>query len=248
MPRRAPDQIRPLVIRPHAMVHPEGSALVALGDTQVLCSASLDDRVPPWMQGRGRGWVTAEYDMLPRATHSRSARDAVRGKVSGRTQEIGRLIARSLRSAVNLNALGERSITVDCDVLQADGGTRTAAITGGFVALALAIGELVRRGQVPATALSGSVSAISVGVVDGALQLDLDYGLDSRAEVDMNIVMNGHGNFIEVQGTGENAAFSRAQLMAMCDLAAAVQPDIRRQQEAAIAAPYHPHGLLAPGG
>lgn len=242
MPRRTPNQLRPVVIKPHFIIHPEGSALVAFGDTQVICTASIDERVPPWLAGKGRGWVTAEYDMLPRATHSRSQRDAQKGKINGRTQEISRLIGRSLRSVVDLTALPERTITVDCDVIQADGGTRTAAITGGYVALALAIKHLIARDQAKPHALKDRVAAISVGIIEGQAQLDLDYSMDSRAHVDMNVVMNGKGEFIEVQGTGENASFSRPQLDGMLDLALSALPVLQAAQDQAIATPYSDTG------
>lgn len=238
MPRRASNALRPLIIKPHFLVHPEGSALVAFGDTQVICTASVDERVPPWLAGRGRGWVTAEYDMLPRATHSRNQRDSQKGKINGRTQEISRLIGRSLRSVVDLTALPERTITVDCDVIQADGGTRTAAITGGYVALALAVKHLVAKGMAKPHAMTGRVAAISVGIIEGAPQLDLDYSMDSRAQVDMNVVMNGIGSFIEVQGTGENASFTRAELDTLLDLALGALPQLQAAQDAAIATPY----------
>ena len=230
--------MRPLLLRPHCLIHPEGSVWVAYGDTQVLCTASVEERVPPWLTHKGRGWVTAEYDMLPRATHSRHGRDSHRGKINGRTQEIGRLIGRALRSVVDLSQLGERTIVIDCDVLQADGGTRTAAITGGYVALALAIAHLGERRGVPATALRQAVAAISVGMVDGAPHLDLDYALDSRADVDMNVVMTADGQLVELQGTAEGAPFARLQLNAMLDLAFAALPQLLAAQAAAIASPY----------
>ena len=238
MPRRASDSLRPVRIRPHYLLHPEGSALVAFGDTHVICTATVDDRVPPWLINKGRGWVTAEYDMLPRSTNTRNQRDSHKGKINGRTQEISRLIGRSLRSVVDMAALGERTITVDCDVLQADGGTRTAAITGGYVALALAIKHLQSKGVVKANALKGAVAAISVGVIEGKPTLDLDYGMDSRAQVDMNVVMTGTGDFIEVQGTGESASFSRQELNALLDLALGALPQLTAAQTEAINTPY----------
>jgi ribonuclease PH len=200
--------------------HAEGSVLVQFGDTQVLCTASIEETVPPFLRGKGQGWVTAEYGMLPRSTHTRSAREAARGKQTGRTQEIQRLIGRSLRAAVDLKALGERTITVDCDVLQADGGTRTASITGGFVALAEACELLVKRRLIASSPLHGQVAAISVGIVSGAPVLDLDYAEDSQAETDMNVVMNNGGAFIEIQGTAEGHAFRRHELDALLNLAA----------------------------
>ncbi len=190
------------------------------GDTRVLCTASVDEGVPPFLRGKGQGWVTAEYGMLPRATHTRSAREAARGKQSGRTQEIQRLIGRSLRAAVDMAGLGERTVTIDCDVLQADGGTRTAAITGAFVALVDACDSLRARGLLSASPLHGQVAAVSVGIVRGVPMLDLDYREDSEAETDMNVVMNNGGAFIEVQGTAEGHAFRRHELDALLNLAA----------------------------
>ena len=238
MSRRPADALRDLVLRPHCMIHPEGAVLIACGATQVLCTASVEERVPPWLNGKGRGWVTAEYDMLPRATNTRNGRDSHRGKVKGRTQEIGRLIGRALRAVVDTQLLGERTITVDCDVLQADGGTRTAAITGGCVALALAIAELSKRRGVHPGALKQQVAAISVGMVDGSPHLDLDYALDVRADVDMNVVMTADGNLVEVQGTAEGAPFSRSQLDAMLDLAFSALPTLVAAQQVAVATPY----------
>lgn len=205
--------------RRHAR-HAEGSVLIEFGDTQVLCTASVEDTVPPFLRGKAQGWITAEYGMLPRATHTRTAREAARGRQSGRTQEIQRLIGRSLRAVADLKALGERTITIDCDVLQADGGTRTASITGGYVALAEACERLVRRGLITASPLHGQVAAVSVGIVGGAAVLDLDYAEDSQAETDMNVVMNNGGAFVEVQGTAEGHAFRRHELDALLDLAA----------------------------
>jgi ribonuclease PH len=201
-------------------VHAEGSVLVEFGDTRVLCTASVDEGVPPFLRGKGQGWVTAEYGMLPRATHTRSPREAARGKQSGRTQEIQRLIGRSLRAAVDMAALGERTVTIDCDVLQADGGTRTAAITGAYLALADACESLRARGLLSAIPLHGQVAAVSVGIVRGVPVLDLDYREDSEAETDMNVVMNNGGAFIEVQGTAEGHAFRRHELDALLNLAA----------------------------
>ena len=200
--------------------HAEGAVLAEFGDTQVLCTASVEDTVPAFLRGKGQGWVTAEYGMLPRSTHSRSAREAARGRQSGRTLEIQRLIGRSLRAVTDLRALGERTVTVDCDVLQADGGTRTASITGGYVALAQACRLLLRRRAIATNPLHGQVAAISVGIVAGDAVLDLDYREDSQAEVDMNVVMNDGGAFIELQGTAEGHAFRRHELDAMLALAA----------------------------
>jgi ribonuclease PH len=214
---RRPDQLRSLEIIPHYQKHAEGSALIKLGDTWVLCAASVENGVPGWMAGKGKGWLTAEYAMLPRSTHTRSKRDP-----GGRGKEIQRLIGRSLRAAVDLKQLGERTIAVDCDVLSADGGTRVASITGAWVALALAIGKLVRDGQLPDTrALLPPVAAVSVGIVGGEVVLDLPYQEDSRADVDMNVVGSEDGSLIEVQGTAEHGTFDRKQLDAMLDLASA---------------------------
>jgi ribonuclease PH len=214
---RAPEQIRPLSIIPHASPYAEGSALISTGKTQVLCVASVEEQVPGWLRGKGRGWVTGEYAMLPRATHTRTRRE--RDGASGRTQEIQRLIGRSLRACVDLGALGERLITVDCDVLVADGGTRTAAITGGYVALALAIGKLRAEGKLAGDPLRGALAAVSVGIVGGVALLDLDYSEDSSAEVDLNVVQTAEGAFVEVQGTAEGKPFTRAQLDALLGLA-----------------------------
>ena len=217
---RAADQMRPVTFTHRFAKHAEGAVLVAFGDTQVLCTASVEESVPAFLRGKGQGWITAEYGMLPRATHTRSPREAARGKQSGRTLEIQRLIGRSLRAAVDLKALGERTITIDCDVLQADGGTRTAAIAGGYVALAQACRRLERRRLISRSPLHGQVAAVSVGIVGGVTVLDLEYSEDSQAEVDMNVVMNDGGAFIEVQGTAEGHAFRRHELDAMLALAA----------------------------
>jgi ribonuclease PH len=204
--------------RRHAR-HAEGAVLVEFGDTQVLCTASVEEGVPAFLRGKNQGWITAEYGMLPRATHTRTAREAARGKQSGRTQEIQRLIGRSLRAIANLRALGERTVTLDCDVLQADGGTRTASITGAYVALAQACEHLVQRRIIDASPLHGQVAAVSVGIVDGVPVLDLDYAEDSQAETDMNVVMNNGSGFVEIQGTAEGHAFRRHELDALLDLA-----------------------------
>ena len=217
---RDADQMRPVTFTRRFAKHAEGAVLVEFGDTQVLCTASVEESVPAFLRGKAQGWVTAEYGMLPRSTHTRSAREAARGKQSGRTLEIQRLIGRSLRAVVDLKALGERTVTVDCDVLQADGGTRTASIAGGFVALAQACRGLERRRLIARTPLHGQVAAVSVGIVGGLPVLDLDYAEDSQAEVDMNVVMNDGGAFIEVQGTAEGHAFRRHELDAMLALAA----------------------------
>ena len=211
---RRPDELRPIEIIPRYLKDPEGSALIRAGNTWVLCTASVEERVPPWMRDAGTGWVTAEYAMLPRSTPTRSSRTP-----NGRAKEIERLIGRALRASIDMAKLGQRTITIDCDVLQADGGTRTAAITGGFVALALACRRLVENRRI-ADPIREAVAAVSVGVVDGQPRLDLPYEEDVKADVDMNVVMTAAGRFVEVQGTGEHNTFDRAQLDAMCDLAA----------------------------
>jgi len=218
---RAADQLRPVKFTRRFTKHAEGSVLVEFGDTHVLCTASIEDGVPGFLRGKGQGWITAEYGMLPRATHTRTAREAARGKQSGRTQEIQRLIGRSLRAVIDLKALGERTVTLDCDVLQADGGTRTASITGGFVALADACEKLVARKAIAASPIHGQIAAISVGICNGVPVIDLDYAEDSQAETDMNVVMNNGGAFVEIQGTAEGHAFRRHELDAMLNLAAA---------------------------
>jgi ribonuclease PH len=233
---RAPDQLRPVTITRHWLDHAEGSVLVEFGRTRVLCAASVTDGVPRWRKGSGLGWVTAEYAMLPRATHTRSDRESVRGRIGGRTHEISRLIGRSLRAAIDLGALGENSIAIDCDVLQADGGTRTAAITGAYVALADAVAWLGARGKLAKpTAIANSVSAVSVGVVDGEPRLDLAYEEDVRAGSDMNVVCTGEGGFVEVQGTAESAVFDRATLDALLDLAVAGCAELTLRQQEALA-------------
>jgi ribonuclease PH len=217
--KRASDQLRPITITPNYLQHAEGSVLIEAGRTRVICTASVEERVPPFLRSTGKGWVTAEYGMLPRATSTRTQREASAGKVGGRTQEIQRLIGRSLRAVTKLNALGERSIYIDCDVIQADGGTRTASITGAFVALALALETMKQRDMIRTLPLTDYVAATSVGIVDGELLLDLAYEDDSRAEVDMNIVKTGDGRFIEVQGTAEAIPFGREALNRLLDLA-----------------------------
>jgi ribonuclease PH len=216
---RAANALRQVAIQRGYTVHAEGSVLIAFGDTRVLCTASVEERVPPHKRGSGEGWVTAEYGMLPRATHTRGDREAARGKQSGRTQEIQRLIGRSLRSVFDLKALGERSIHLDCDVLQADGGTRTAAITGAFVAAHDAVSWLLRQGRITASPIRDAVAAVSVGLLQGAPLLDLEYTEDSTCDTDMNVVMTGSGGFVEVQGTAEGAPFSRAEMDALLALA-----------------------------
>ena len=217
---RAPDELRAVRITRNFTRHAEGSVLVEFGDTRVLCTASVEESVPPFLRNTGKGWVTAEYGMLPRATHTRSRREAAQGKQGGRTLEIQRLIGRALRAVVDLKALGERTITIDCDVLQADGGTRTASITGGYVALVDAVNTLVRKGALRDSPIHGQVAAISVGIWSGMPVIDLDYAEDSDAETDMNIVMNHGGGFIEVQGTAEGHAFRRSELDELLNLAA----------------------------
>ena len=216
---RPADQLRPTRLTPHYLPHAEGSVLIEAGLTRVVCTASVEDKVPGFLRGTGKGWVTAEYGMLPRATTTRTVREASRGKVGGRTQEIQRLIGRSLRAVTQLDGLGERTIWIDCDVIQADGGTRTAAISGAFVALVFALQHLKERGALKRIPVVDHVAAISVGIVDGTPLLDLAYDEDSKAEVDMNVVMTGDGRFVEVQGTAEGAPFSRASHDALLALA-----------------------------
>lgn len=217
---RAVDELRPVRITRGFTRHAEGSVLVEFGDTRVLCTATVEDGVPPFLRNTGRGWITAEYGMLPRATHTRSPREAARGKQGGRTLEIQRLIGRALRSVLDLKALGERTITLDCDVLQADGGTRTASITGGYVALVDAVNSLVKRNAIKNNPIHGQVAAVSVGIWSGAPVLDLDYAEDSDAETDMNVVMNNGGAYVEIQGTAEGHAFRRHELDELLNLAA----------------------------
>jgi ribonuclease PH len=231
---RAPDELRTVQFIPNYTKYAAGSVLAEFGGTRVLCTASVENRVPPWMRGNGRGWVTGEYGMLPGSTHTRSAREATRGKQSGRTQEIQRLIGRSLRAATDLEALGERTVTLDCDVLQADGGTRTAAISGAYVALVLAVHDLSARKEIKKNPVHGHIAAVSVGIYQGTPVLDLDYDEDSAAETDMNVVMNDAGRFIEVQGTAEGHAFSREEFDAMIELAGKGIAEIIGQQNAVI--------------
>ena len=231
---RAADQLRPVTIERHYTRHAEGSVLVSFGDTKVLCTASIEERVPPWLRGKGEGWVTAEYGMLPRATTDRNQREAARGGQGGRTMEIQRLIGRSLRACVDRAALGERVITLDCDVIQADGGTRTAAITGAYVALVDAVSTLTRRNAIKRNPILGAIAAVSVGVYNGVPVLDLDYAEDSNCDTDMNVVMNDGGGFIEVQGTAEGHAFRRDEMNLMLDLAAKGIQDLVIAQRAAL--------------
>lgn len=233
---RAPDALRELTIEPGFMRSATGSALISAGGTRVICTASVDESVPRWMAGRGSGWVTAEYGMLPASTGDRKQRDVSRGRPDGRTVEIQRLIGRALRGVVDFKALGERTVWIDCDVLEADGGTRCASITGGFVALELALRRVMAEGKLDAIPLNGSVAAVSCGVVGGAALLDLDYPEDSQADVDMNVVMTGEGGLVEVQATGERTPLSRASLDELLGLAAAGIERLRAAQQEAVAA------------
>jgi len=231
---RADDELRPITITRNWLDHAAGSVLVEFGGTRVLCAASASEGVPRWRKGSGLGWVTAEYAMLPAATNTRSDRESVKGRIGGRTHEISRLIGRSLRAVIDYQALGENTIVLDCDVLQADGGTRTAAITGAYVALADAVAHLRSSGALTGEPLTGSVAAVSVGIIDGAPRLDLPYVEDVRAETDMNVVMTGDGKFVEVQGTAEGAAFDRAELDALLALAEKGCADLTRLQQEAL--------------
>jgi len=232
--RRKPDELRPVTIDRHYTRHAEGSVLVAFGDTRVICTASVEEGVPGFLRGRSQGWVTAEYGMLPRATHTRADREAARGKQSGRTQEIQRLIGRSLRAVTDLGKLGERTVKLDCDVIQADGGTRTASVTGAFVALHDAVATLLERGVLAASPIRDFVAAASVGIFEGVPVLDLDYAEDSGCETDMNVVMTGSGGFVEVQGTAEGAPFSAAQMDALLALAMQGIAELIARQKAAL--------------
>jgi ribonuclease PH len=233
--QRAANQLRPVKITRNYTMHAEGSVLIEFGNTKVLCTASVEERVPPHKKGSGEGWVTAEYGMLPRATHTRSAREAAKGKQTGRTQEIQRLIGRSLRAVFDLKKLGERTISLDCDVIQADGGTRTASITGAFVAAQDAVNKLMAEGKLTESPIMGPVAAISVGIVQGTPLLDLEYTEDSACDTDMNVVMTGEGHYIEVQGTAEGAAFSRKEMDALLALAEAGIADLVKLQQAVLA-------------
>jgi ribonuclease PH len=231
---RRPEQLREVLIQRNFTRHAEGSVLVAFGDTRVICTASVEEGVPGFLRGRGRGWVTAEYGMLPRATHTRTDREAARGKQSGRTQEIQRLIGRSLRVVTDLEGLGERTVKLDCDVIQADGGTRTAGITGAFVALHDAVGTLLERGVLSASPIRDFVAAVSVGLVEGVPVLDLDYAEDSGCDTDMNVVMTGSGGFVEIQGTAEGEPFSTEQMGALVALAKQGIAELIAKQKAAL--------------
>lgn len=232
---RRPDQLRPVRITPNVLDYAEGSCIVEFGKTRVLCAASVEDRQPPFLRNTGSGWVTGEYAMLPRATHTRSQREVERGRPGGRTQEIQRLIGRALRGVVNLELLGPRTITVDCDVLQADGGTRTASITGGYVALSQAVAQLVARNAVSPAVILSPVAAVSVGIVKGVALLDLCYEEDSTAEVDFNVVMTGEDAFVEVQGTAEHRPFTRAGMDSLVDLGRAGILELFERQRQALA-------------
>jgi ribonuclease PH len=231
---RAVDQLRPVTITRNWLDHAQGSCLIEFGRTKVLCAASATEGVPRWRKGSGLGWVTAEYAMLPQATHDRSARESVKGRIGGRTHEISRLVGRSLRAAIDYTALGENTITIDCDVLQADGGTRTAAITGAYVALADAVAHLRENGLLTGEPLVESVAAVSVGIIDGTAMLDLPYVEDVRAETDMNVVMTGSGSFVEIQGTAEGAPFDRAELDTLLGLAEKGCADLTALQQQAL--------------
>jgi ribonuclease PH len=232
---RRPDELRDVVITRRFTRHAEGSVLIEFGDTRVICTASVEDKVPGFLRGRNQGWLTAEYGMLPRSTHTRTDREAARGKQSGRTQEIQRLIGRALRAVVDLSSLGERTIQIDCDVIQADGGTRTASITGAFVAVHDAVSHLLETGALPTSPIRDAVAAISVGIHAGVPLLDLDYLEDSGCETDMNVVMTASGGIVEVQGTAEGTPFSRAELDAMIDLAAQGIAELVAAQKRALA-------------
>lgn len=228
---RAPQALRPITIERNYTKHAEGSVMVRFGDTHVLCTCSVEEKVPGFLKGKEQGWLTAEYGMLPRSTHSRMDREAARGKQSGRTQEIQRLIGRALRAAVDLNKLGERTLKIDCDVIQADGGTRTASITGAMVAVADAVGKLLASGALNESPIKQFVAAVSVGVVNGQVVCDLNYDEDSNCDTDLNVVMTEHGGFVEVQGTAEGEAFARKELAAMLDCATAGIAELSRLQK-----------------
>jgi len=232
--KRAPDQLREVRIQRRFTRHAEGSVLIEFGDTRVICTASVEEKVPAFLRDRGQGWVTAEYGMLPRSTHTRTDREAARGRQSGRTQEIQRLIGRSLRAVIDLEALGERTVQIDCDVIQADGGTRTASITGAFVALHDALAQLERRGLIAQSPVRDFVAAVSVGVYEGVPILDLDYDEDSGCDTDMNVVMTGSGGFVEIQGTAEGEPFSQAQMDALVVLAQRGIRELIAKQKAAL--------------
>jgi ribonuclease PH len=233
---RKPTQLRPLTIRPTYLKTADGSVLIEMGDTKVICTAKLEERAPQFLRNSGKGWITAEYGMLPASSQTRIGRESARGRVGGRTHEIQRLIGRSLRAIADLRSLGERTIWIDCDVIQADGGTRTAAITGAYVALVEAVRGWVRRGVIAADPIKDAVAAVSIGIIDGKIHLDLCYEEDSRADVDMNFVMTGSGKFIEVQGTAESAPFTRRQMERMAELAQQGIKELLKAQKKVIAA------------
>ncbi len=235
---RKPGALRPVRITRNYLRHAEGSVLIEMGDTKVICSASVEERVPPFLRNTGKGWVTAEYSMLPRSTHTRSSRESSTGRASGRTFEIQRLIGRSLRSVVNLTGFGEKSIWIDCDVIQADGGTRTASITGAYVALVDAFAKLAKDGMIEKIPIKDSVAAVSMGKVDGEILLDLNYEEDSRAEVDMNVVMTGRGGFVEIQGTAEGAVFSKEEMDELIGVAEKGIRELTRIQKKVLALPF----------
>ena len=235
---RESDAIRHLKIEKNFLRYPEGSVLVEMGETKVICGVSIEEKVPPFLRNSGKGWLTAEYSMLPRATHNRTVRESVTGRIGGRTHEIQRLIGRALRAIINLDILGERTLWVDCDVIQADGGTRTASITGGYVALVEALWGMKKRGMIEKIPLRGSVAAISVGIVNGEIALDLSYEEDSRAEVDMNFIMTGRGQLIEVQGTAEKKPFTKEQFDVMYQYALKGVNEITRQQKLSLGAMF----------
>ncbi len=227
------NELRNVKITTNYIMHPKGSCLIEFGNTKVICTATVTDKVPPFLKGKGQGWITAEYSMLPAATNERNMRESAKGKLTGRTMEIQRLIGRALRAAIDLKKLGERTVTIDCDVIQADGGTRTASITGGFVALGVAVKKLIEEKALAQTPIVGNVAAVSVGIVNGTAVTDLMYTEDSAAAVDMNVVMNDKNEFIEIQGTGEEATFTRAEYNALIDLAeAAIKELVKLQNEA----------------
>lgn len=232
--QRRNDELRPVKMTVNYIKHAEGSVLIEVGDTRVICSATIEDKVPPFMRGEGKGWITAEYSMLPRATETRNVREASRGKVSGRTMEIQRLIGRALRSVVDLQGLGERTIWIDCDVIQADGGTRTASITGGFVAMALALGKLFKENAISTLPINDYLAATSVGLIGQEILLDLCYAEDSQAKVDMNLVMTGEGKFVEIQGTGEEEPFSLEELHTFLEFGKKGVLDLIEQQKSAL--------------
>ncbi len=231
---RAANQLRAIEIIPNYVKHAEGSCLVKFGDTHVLCTASVEERIPGWMKGLGKGWVTAEFGMLPRSTHQRMDREAAKGKQSGRTQEIQRLVGRALRAVVDLQALGERQVKIDCDVIQADGGTRTASVTGGYVAMVLAMEHLVKIGAIPKVPLTDSIAAISCGIFEGTPVIDLDYNEDSAADTDANFVITGKGGIVEIQGTAEKDPFSQDEFLTLLDLARKGCDELKEIQKAAI--------------